>query len=70
MKFSEFRNLTDTELKQELLNLKKRLFRIRENMVIESSGELKEHRMLKKDISRIHTLLKERETGHPKTVKT
>jgi large subunit ribosomal protein L29 len=60
MKTSEFRNLTDAELKQELLNLQKRLYRIRENMVVESSTELKEYRVLKKDISRISTILNER----------
>lgn len=66
MKTAELRNLTDKELCDELSSLRKRMYRIRESMVVESASDLKEYRMSKKDIARIMTVLRERKSASKK----
>ncbi|RAO99346.1 50S ribosomal protein L29 [Petrotoga sp. 9PW.55.5.1] len=63
MRISEMRELTDEELNRELENLKERLFQLRFQLEL---GQLKNSssiKMVKKDIARIKTILKERELG-------
>lgn len=62
MKASELRKLTEQELKDKLLELKKKLMNLRFQNAIGSLAKTSEIRDTKRTIARILTILKERET--------
>ena len=60
---SEFRELTDEELKSRLADAKEELFNLRFQL---ATGQLTNNRRIstvKRDIARIYTVLRERELG-------
>lgn len=61
MKASELRNLTQQELKDKLIELKKKLMNLRFQNAIGSLAKTSEIRQTKRDIARILTILKEKE---------
>ncbi len=61
MKASELRKLTNEELQEKLLELKKKLMHLRFQNEIGALGKPSEIRETKRDIARILTILKERE---------
>lgn len=61
MKASELRKLSNEELKEKVLELKKKLFNLRFQNKIGSLNNTAEIKQTKKDIARILTILKERE---------
>jgi len=63
MKAKELKGLTDAELEQKIHSLKEELFKL--NCQRQAGRVEKPHRfsLLKKDIARIKTILKERERG-------
>lgn len=61
MKASELRKLTDQELKDKLVELKKKLMNLRFQNAIGSLAKPSDIKATKKDIARILTILKERE---------
>lgn len=61
MKASELRKLSSEELKEKVLELKKKLFNLRFQNKIGSLSKNSEIKETKKDIARILTILKERE---------
>jgi large subunit ribosomal protein L29 len=63
MRISEMRELTDEELNRELENLKERLFQLRFQLELGQLKNTSSLKMVKKDIARIKTILKERELG-------
>ncbi len=63
LKAKELRNLTADELKEKTHGLKKELFSLR---LQAKSGKLEKHssiRMAKRDIARVQTILREKETA-------
>ena len=63
MKTKELRNKTVKELEHELYSLKENLFKLRYQA---KTGRLEKPsimRQLKRDIARIHTIIKEKENG-------
>lgn len=64
MKVSELRQKTDSELLHELEVLKKGLFNIRFNKVVDySNSNVHKAKFFRKDVARIKTILTERENG-------
>jgi large subunit ribosomal protein L29 len=61
MKASELRKLSNEELKEKLLELKKKLLNLRFQNKIGSLSNTAEIKKTKKDIARILTILRERE---------
>ncbi|MEZ0322753.1 MAG: 50S ribosomal protein L29 [Hydrogenothermaceae bacterium] len=61
MKASELRKLTDQELKDRLIELKKKLMNLRFQNALGSLSKNSEIRETKRDIARILTILRERE---------
>lgn len=61
MKASELRKLTTEELKEKVIELKKKLFNLRFQNKIGSLSKNSEIKETKKDIARILTILRERE---------
>lgn len=61
MKASELRKLTDQELKDKLVELKKRLMNLRFQNAIGSLAKTSDIKATKRDIARILTILKERQ---------
>ncbi len=61
MKASELRKLTDEELRDKLIELKKKLMHLRFQNEIGALGKPSEIRETKRDIARIQTILRERE---------
>jgi large subunit ribosomal protein L29 len=61
MKASELRKLSNEELKEKVLELKKKLFILRFQNKIGSLSNTAEIKQTKKDIARILTILRERE---------
>ncbi|MDO9465394.1 MAG: 50S ribosomal protein L29 [bacterium] len=69
MKVSKFRDMTNIELDQELVNLKQEIFNLN---VRSSTGQLEDTKRtgrLKKDIARINTVLRERQIEEEKSEK-
>ncbi|MBU0477982.1 50S ribosomal protein L29 [bacterium] len=69
MKVSKFRDMTNIELDQELVNLKQEIFNLN---VRSSTGQLEDTKRtgrLKKDIARIKTVLRERQIEEEKSEK-
>ena len=61
MKASELRKLSNEELKEKVLELKKKLFNLRFQNKIGSLSNTAEIKQTKKDIARILTILREKE---------
>ncbi len=61
MKAEELRKLTDDELKEKLVELKKQLMNLRFQNAIGGLEKPSDIRATKKDIARILTILRERE---------
>ena len=64
---SEFRGLDDNELKQRLSDAKEELFNLRFQL---ATGQLTNNRrigVVKRDIARVYTVLRERELGMTET---
>lgn len=61
MKASELRKLSTEELKEKVIELKKKLFNLRFQNKIGSLTNTSEIKQTKKDIARILTILRERE---------
>lgn len=64
---SEFRELDDKELKQRLTDAKEELFNLRFQL---ATGQLTNNRrigVVKRDIARVYTVLRERELGMTET---
>ncbi|MDK8613211.1 50S ribosomal protein L29 [Corynebacterium pseudodiphtheriticum] len=64
---SEFRELDDKELKQRLSDAKEELFNLRFQL---ATGQLTNNRrigVIKRDIARVYTVLRERELGMTET---
>ena len=69
MKVSKFRDMTNTELDQELVNLKQEIFNLN---VRSATGQLEDPKRigrLRKDIARIKTVLRERQIEEEKSEK-
>ncbi len=67
MKAGEIRNMTEAEIEHQILTLKEQLFKKRADG---SSGRVErpnEFRVLKRDIARCHTILKEKKGEGLKT---
>lgn len=61
MKAKQLRELTDMELKQKMIDIKKEIFNLRiQQSTGKSGGNVKRIRNLRKDIARILTILNER----------
>lgn len=61
MKASEFRDMTNVELNNKLIDLKNELFNLRFQLAtgqLDNTGKI---RMVKKDIARVQTVLKQME---------
>ena len=63
MKPNEFRNLTDAELSAKLKDLKSSLFTTKMNYATRQSDNPMQINLLKKDIARVRTIIRERELG-------
>jgi len=69
MKVSKFRDMTNIELDQELVNLKQEIFNLN---VRSSTGQLEDPKRigrLRKDVARINTVLRERQIEEEKSDK-
>lgn len=63
MQAHELREMTEEELRQRLQETRRELFNLRQQWY---AGSLEDHnrlRAVRKDIARIHTILRERELG-------
>lgn len=69
MKVSELRKLTEQELREKLVELKKRLMSLRFQNAIGSLAKTSDIKNTKRDIARILTILKEREIKKNQEVK-
>jgi len=69
MKAKEMRELSDEEMAVELKNLREALFRLRFREVAESAKHAPEHRALRRDIARVLTIMRERQTAGEKESK-
>jgi large subunit ribosomal protein L29 len=63
MRASELRNLTNEELNQRMKDLRTELFNLRFQTITGQLANPQRIRMVKRDIARIKTVLKERELG-------
>lgn len=64
MKPNEFRNMTNEELAEKLKSLKSDLFNLRVNFAIkQQDNNPMQINLLKKDIARVQTIIRERELG-------
>jgi len=61
MKASELREMTDDELKARLNELKEELFNLRTGKAMGKLGEPHKFKIVKREIARILTILRERE---------
>ena len=62
MKVDKIRNLTDVELKNEEHELADQLFKLKFQMNMGQTESLKKIRGLKKDIARVRTIARQRQT--------
>ena len=67
MKPVEFRDMTTDEIEDKLLTLKEQLFKMRAEMVTGRVERPSGFAILKKDIARCHTILKEKKGEVAKT---
>ena len=71
MKASEIRNMTGDELNKKLSDLRTELFNLRFQAITGQLGNPRRIHMVKKDIARIKTIVKEREMfGNTQEVKS
>ena len=63
MKADKVRNLTDTELQHQERELNDQLFRLKFQLNMGQTESLKKIRGLRKDIARIKTIARERQTA-------
>ena len=63
MKSSEIRNMTVPEIEHKLLTLKEQFFKLRAESVSGRVERPSRFRILKRDIARCHTILKEKQGG-------
>lgn len=61
MKPKELRDLSNDELEGQIKNLKEQLFRVRFQLATSQLENPMRIRQIKKDIARVHTILRERE---------
>jgi len=66
MKALELRNLTNEELNQRFKDLRTELFNLRFQSITGQLGNPKRIKMVKKDIARVQTVLRERELSKEK----
>ena len=66
MKALELRNLTNEELNQRFKDLRTELFNLRFQSIPGQLGNPKRIKMVKKDIARVKTILRERELSEEK----
>jgi large subunit ribosomal protein L29 len=64
MKPKELREFSDEELRVQLKTLKEQLFRLRFQLATAQLDNPMRIRQVKKDIARVHTILRERELQH------
>jgi large subunit ribosomal protein L29 len=62
MKIDEIRSKRDSELDYDLGNLKKELFGLRFKQAAETSANPSRIRVIRREIARINTIMKERKT--------
>ncbi|MCK6448095.1 MAG: 50S ribosomal protein L29 [Planctomycetes bacterium] len=62
MKIDEIRSKRDSELEYDLGNLKKELFGLRFKAATETSANPSRIRVIRREIARINTILRERKT--------
>ncbi len=67
MKADKVRNLTEPELRQQERDIHDQLFRLKFQLQMGQSESLKKIRGLKKDIARVKTEIRRRETEAAKT---
>lgn len=60
MKAQEIRNMTAEEIEQQLIGLKEKLFKVRSENVTGRIERPHRIRIIKRDIARCHTILKEK----------
>ncbi|MBP9014981.1 MAG: 50S ribosomal protein L29 [Candidatus Atribacteria bacterium] len=66
MKVSDLRNLNDEELNQRFKDLRTELFNLRFQSITGQLGNPKRINVVKKDIARVKTILRERELSKEK----
>lgn len=66
MKALELRNFTNEELNQRFKDLRTELFNLRFQSITGQLGNPKRIKMVKKDIARVKTILRERELSEEK----
>ncbi len=64
MNAQELRDLTEDELLAKVEDLREAIFRLRFKVSLGQSDALKNYRESKKDLARIHTVLREREINN------
>ena len=69
MKAEKVRNLTDDELRHQERDLNDQLFKLKFQMNMGQTESLKKIRGLRKDIARVKTIARERETAASSTEK-
>ena len=62
MKSEKVRNLTDEELRQQERDLNDQLFKLKFQLNMGQTESLKKMRGLRKDIARVKTIMRQRET--------
>ena len=63
MKIKEVRELSDTDLNEQVYLLKEKLFHLRAKQATGQLANGREITVVRKDIARIYTVLRERELG-------
>jgi len=66
LKSDEIRNMTEAELGHKILDLKEQMFKIRSESTSGRIERPSRFRMLKRDIARCYTILKEKESNEGK----
>lgn len=61
MKPDKIRNMSTEELRGEVAEIEEQLFRLRFQMSMGQTDGLKKMRNMRKDLARIHTIVRERE---------
>lgn len=66
MDAEKLRNLTDAELQHQQRELNDQLFRLKFQLKMGQTESLNKIRGLRKDVARIHTVMREKELGVPR----
>ena len=67
MKASEIRNMTEAEIEQKLFTLRDQLFKLRAEVTTGRVERPNRFRILRRDIAKCHTILKEKKGEERKT---